>query len=153
MNAHRDQRADVNRKHDSVVAARHHVADSVAAEYCYAPLMEPWQAGGVEAGKTDAHRIPSAFDLAHRGAAGANHQHVAFFDVNLLRLLDGVEILRKDLLPRLHPFDFFKERDIEQDAAAHDTGASDVDLAFFRTMRSNFTGVEPVVHFVLPEDV
>ena len=153
MDTHRDQRADVNRQRDAIVTAGHDVADSVAAENCDAPLVEPWQARGVEAGKSDAHRIPSAFDFAHRGPAGANHQHIALFDVNLLRFLGGVEVLRKNFVARLHPFDFFQPRDIEKDAAADNAGAGDVDRAFFCAMRSDFAGVEAVVHFVLPEHV
>src|ERR1700684_3196325 len=113
MDAHRDESADVYRKHDAVVAARDDVADGVAAEDGDAPLVEPWQATGVESGESDAHRIPSAFCLAHRGAAGANHQHVAFFDVNLLRFLGGVEIVWQDLLALLHPFDRFLARNID----------------------------------------
>src|SRR5271170_1207778 len=136
MYAHRDQRADVNRKWDAVVAAGHDVADGITAEHCYTPLVEPWQAAGVKAGETYAHRVPSAFHLAHRGAAGANQQHVAFFDVDLLRFLGGIEILGQDFLPRLHPLDFFQPWNIEQYAAAHDTGASDVDCALLCAMRT-----------------
>src|SRR6266481_8306322 len=142
MDAHRDQRADVNWQRDAIVAARHDVADRVAAEDRDTPLVKPWQATGVETRKTDAHRIPSAFDLAHRGAAGANHQNVAFFDANLLRILGGVEIFRENFLPRLHPFDLFEAWNIEQHAAADDAGAGDIDCALLRAMRSDFARVE-----------
>src|SRR5208283_6141033 len=134
-------------------AAWHDVAHGVAAEDCDAPLVEPRQAGGVEAGETDAHRVPSAFYFAHCGAAGADQQHIAFLDVNLLRFFGGVEIFGQDLFARLHPFNFFEARNVEQDAAADDTGAGHVDRAFFCAMRADFTGVEAVVHFVLPEHV
>src|SRR5205085_6290203 len=97
--------------------------------------------------------VPGALLLAPTRLAGANHQHVALFDVDLMVLLSGVEILRKNRLARLEPFDFPDLRNVEQDAAADDALARDRDRALAGALRADLVRVETVVHLALPEDV
>ncbi len=97
--------------------------------------------------------IPGPFFLALAGASGADEQHVALLDGNAMILLRRVEILGGYLDVLIEPVGFLELGDIEQDAAADDALAGDVDCAFLGAVRTDFGRVEAVVHLALVEDM
>jgi len=146
----------VDRQRDPLVSARHDVAHRVASKDCDATLVQPRQAARVEAGHPLAKRIPSAFRFASGRAAGADQQHVAFFDVDLFApFRRRSRSSGKIGVPGSSQSTFFEARNIEQDAAADDAlrGVTSISRTFFAPCEADFLGVETVVHLVFPEHV
>src|SRR5229473_2327012 len=92
---------------------------------------------------------PEDLDAAEK----AEGVHVEEGDVYALGLFGGVEILGVDRLAQFKEIDLFQLRDIEQNAAADDAVARNVDRTFARTPSPDLAAAEAVVHLALPEDV
>src|SRR6266849_6702599 len=109
MYSHNLQRADVDRAVEALVAAGNDVARAVRTHHRDSALMQPRQARRIEP-RHRLHRVPRTLALAPARAPVANQQHVALLDMYLMVLFGGVEILGKDTVAGLHPFDLFDLR-------------------------------------------
>ena len=93
--AHGDQEQLVNRLVHAVHQGRHHVAAVVAADHGDIAAMQPFGAGGVQPGG-ELSRVPRAFVVAPRPAAGAEKDDIAGADLKAGLLLPGVQVLGVD---------------------------------------------------------
>ena len=154
MHAHRHQHPDVDRENQLVaIAGWEHVAHPVASQHRDPPLVEPRQATRIETRHPLVAAVPRAELFLPRHPPGPHQQHVAFLDAHPMRTFGGVEVLGENALTQLHPFEVLKARDIEQNAAAHDPVARDVDPALACAPAADLAGAEAVVHLALPEHV
>ena len=98
-------------------------------------------------------RIPGAARGAAGEAAGPDQEEIAGLHAHAGPRFRGLQLVRDDRVARLEPRRAAEARDVEQDAARHDSGGRGVDRIALGSERGHQRAGPAVVHRVAVEDV
>jgi len=118
VNAHRDERALVNR-HPPTLDRRkwNDVRDGITPENRNPAFVQPRNTFGVKSGHADIHRVPGSMFIASRVPADRHEKDIPLAHFDILFGHGGVELIGIDDLSGLEPRQTERSRHVEQDAA------------------------------------